>query len=66
MIFIGYAEDKNELLKSYDPSKPKIWVIGVDGNNLYQHSAEYTFPAEYFIGLIQKTLIYTTILKISQ
>ena len=54
MICHGYAEDKNKLLKSNDPSKSKIWIL-VKMLNIYLNARWCEVShLKYFILLIQK------------
>ena len=45
-FFQVYAEVNNELLKPYDNSNSKTWIIGEDDNDLYEHSMMQSLPFE--------------------
>ena len=38
MICKDYAEVNNKLLKSFDANKPRLYIIQIDANNLYENS----------------------------
>ena len=48
MIYKGYAEAYNKLLKSYDANKPTSYRIYLETNNLYGHSTMQLSPTKIF------------------
>ena len=44
MIFIGYAEANNTLIKPYNPCNQRDWIIGIDTDHSYGYSMTQHLP----------------------
>ena len=57
MFCNGYIKANNKFLKSYNSSKPLIYIVYLDVNNLYGHSMMELVPIEIIAGVSQKILV---------